>query len=82
MTQHDCPTCICGKRAPVQGEHGKDRRAAGTVTWEEYLEAYAVYAGRYGTRQSPERLAERMGFGYKEITDLLGHEPTTWSVRE
>lgn len=77
-----CETCYCGKRAPVQGEHDREhRRAAGTVTWDEHLEAYTAYADRYGNSQSAERLAERGGFGYTEITKLLGHEPTTWRVR-
>ena len=78
-----CPTCICGRRAPVQGERHSSRgdKPPGSVTWEEYLEAYTAYAARFGRSQSPERLAERAGFGYWEITDLLGHEPTTWSVR-
>lgn len=78
-----CPTCICGRRAPVQGERGPRRgeKPPGTVSWEEHLEAYAPYAARYGVSQSPERMAERGGFGYWEMTDLLGHEPVTWSVR-
>jgi hypothetical protein len=42
------------------------------------MEAYATYSGRYGTSQSAERLAERAGFSYDELIDLLGHEPTTW----
>ena len=50
----------------------------GLITWEEYLEAYAEYAKRYGNEQSAERLEERGGFGYKELIQLLGHEPKTW----
>jgi hypothetical protein len=82
-----CESCICGKRAPVQGEHfmraptGRKAVPAGTVSWSEHLEAYEAYAVRFGKSQSADRLAERGGFGYWEITDLLGHEPTTWSVR-
>ena len=75
-----CPTCICGRRAPVQGDYGKTRRAPGTVTWAEHEEAYTAYAARFGTSQSAERLAERGGFGYQEMTHFLGHEPTTWVV--
>lgn len=79
-----CPTCICGRRAPVQADHHADRsrrRGPGSVTWAEHLEAYATYSGRFGSAQSAERLAERGGFGYREITNLLGHEPTTWTPR-
>jgi hypothetical protein len=85
-TKH-CDTCICGRRAPVQGNgcyvpRGDPReKGPGTVTWAEHLEAYATYASRYGTSQSAERLAERGGFGFGEITDLLGHEPKTWEPR-
>lgn len=80
-----CPTCICGRRAPVQGEYASTRRGPaippGTVSWEEHLAAYAVYAGRYGRSQSAEHLAARGGFGYNELTKFLGHEPKTWTVR-
>ena len=31
--------------------------------------------------QSAERIAERGGFGYWEITELLGREPNTWEPR-
>ena len=71
-----CPTCTCGKRAPVQGEW--PGRGAGTIDWEEHLEAYKGYSGRYGSRQSAQRLAERGGFGYNELVTFLGHEPKTW----
>lgn len=80
-----CATCICGRRAPVQGDrHATDRtkdRAAGTVSWAEHLLAYSNYSARYGRDQSAERLAERGGFGYIEITGHLGHEPKTWTPR-
>jgi hypothetical protein len=84
VAEQHCPTCICGRRAPVQGTWERDRakrRGPGTISWAEHLEAYATYSGRYGTSQSPERLAERQGFSYAELTDLLGHEPTTWTPR-
>lgn len=85
LTQAHCPSCTCGKRAPVQGEpfeHGKRPRGPGTVTWAEHMEAYSGYSARYGTSQSAQRLAERGGFGYSELTELLGHEPITWLPRE
>lgn len=63
--------------APVQGEM-KPRRLPGFISWEEHLEAYTVYARKYGNGQSAQRIAERGGFGYKEVTNLLGHEPKTW----
>lgn len=78
-----CPTCVCGRRARVQSEYQTSKRGPkppGTVTWVEHLKAYEKYAALYGTSQSAERLVERGGFGYWEITDLLGHEPETWSV--
>lgn len=81
MSEKHCETCVCGRRAPVQGDYSNPRRAPGTVTWTEHLEAYAGYAARFGTSQSAERLAQRGGFGYKEMTDMLGHEPVTWCCR-
>lgn len=86
MTEYDsyphCETCYCGKRAPVQGSrsdrHGGELKASGSVSWAEHLEAYAAYSAKYGSSQSADRIAERAGFGYWEMTDLLGHEPTTW----
>lgn len=80
MSDQHCPSCTCGRRAPVQGEYSEPRRASGTVAWSEHMEAYEAYAAKYGTGQSAARLAERGGFGYREIADLLGHEPTTWKV--
>lgn len=84
MSEKHCPTCICGRRAPVQrdtGKHGRPARSAGTIAWEEHLEAYAEYAGRFGNSQSAERIAQRGGFGYGELIEFLGHEPTTWDTR-
>lgn len=86
MAEHDCPCCTCGRRAPVQHEYVNEKRGrrampAGTVAWPEHVEAYVNYAARYGNSQSAERLAARGGFGYWEITEFLGHEPTTWVAR-
>jgi len=79
-----CPTCICGKRAPVQGDggHPKDRKhGPGSIAWAEHLQAWSAYAARYGEGQSAERMAERGGFGYGELQELLGREPETWEPR-
>lgn len=80
-----CPTCICGRRAPVQSDEGKpkdqQKRGPGTIAWIEHLTAWSAYAAKYGTGQSAERLAERGGFGYGELIMFLGHEPTTWEPR-
>jgi hypothetical protein len=70
------------RRAPVQGDprikEGLPGNRPGTITWSEHLEAYADYAKRYGTSQSAERLAERGGFGYRELQYHLGRDPLTW----
>lgn len=82
-SQGHCPTCICGRRAPVQASYesrGRPRKPAGTVAWWEHEKAWEDYGARYSS-QDAERIAERGGFGYWEMTDHLGHEPTTWSVR-
>jgi hypothetical protein len=82
--QHtNCPTCICGKRARVQGDEraairAPGTRGPGTISWAEHMLAWSAYANRYGRDQSAQRICDRGGFGYQELTDLLGHEPTTW----
>ena len=55
--------------------------AGNVVTWEEHLEAWNAYHRRY-PGQSAERIAERGGFGYWEITQLLGHGPKTWQPHQ
>lgn len=71
------------RRAPIQGEATNCRRGAkphGTVTWTEHVQAWTEYHRHYH-EQDAETIARRGGFGYWEITDLLGHEPTTWAPR-
>lgn len=72
------------RRARVQGNtlRGQPKRPPGTVTWAEHETAYAVYSQRYGTQQSAERIVDRGGFSYEELTDLLGHDPTTWTPNQ
>lgn len=72
------------KRAPVQADFakgGRHKNPPGTIAWEEHLEIYEIYAQRYGHSQSPERIAERGGFGYDEATTLLGRPLRTWEKR-
>lgn len=79
------------RRVPVQGDgnyslrHDDSRRGnahyPGTVSWEEHCEAWAGYAKRY-SGQDAEKIAERGGFGYDEMTEYMGHEPKTWQVHE
>ena len=90
-----CPTCICGKRAPMQaslnsGTFTDDPRLgvvqwkahpAGSVAWSEHLLAWARYSDLYGKGQSAERMAERGGFSWGELCMFLGREPTTWEPR-
>lgn len=67
------------RRAIVSSDPWLQRGTAGhepgTVTWSEHLQAWKQYA-RDGHRSlSAERINERGGFGYSEITKLLGHAP-------
>ena len=84
-SEKHCATCICGRRAPVQGtsyaNKGNVRKGPGTIAWSEHLLAWSDYALRYGTGQSAERMAERGGFDWLDLCDHLGHEPTTWEPR-
>lgn len=82
----ESPSCpgAADRRAPVQGERriarGQAGHDAGTIAWEEHVEAWTAYARRYGDDQSAERIAERGGFGYRELLILLGRTPTTWRI--
>ena len=74
------------RRAPVQRDYPwvpvpstQRRHRPGTIAWSEHVEAWIAYAARYGRGQSAERIAERGGFGYAELTEFLGREPTTWT---
>ena len=82
-THAECPSCTCGRRAPVQGSHAIPRGARGhgpgSVAWAEHCLAWSTYAQQYGRGQTAERMAERGGFGYYELTLYLGHEPETWA---
>lgn len=74
-TEKHCPTCHCGRRAPVQ--RTRDVRGPGSIEWEEHLLAWSGYNARY-PGQSAERIAERGGFDYAELLEFLGGEPRTW----
>jgi hypothetical protein len=72
-------------RVNVQGEHRsptgevlQPSLPAGTITWAEHLEAWYAYDRKWRCGQTAERLAERGGFSFNELCELLGHAPTTW----
>jgi uncharacterized protein YegP (UPF0339 family) len=66
----DCPTCACGKRAPVQ--------PGGSISWAEHEAAWTVYARDNGTALSAEAVAERGGFTVSQVTQFLGRDPKSW----
>ncbi len=72
------------RRALVQGDYHAPRgtagREPGTVSWAEHEEAWAQYARDGHGSQSAERINERGGFGYEEISKLLRRTPTTWKA--
>lgn len=53
-------------------------KPAGTVAWDEHVEAWEVYAQTYSNMQSADRIAERHGFCYGELIEFLGRVPRTW----
>jgi hypothetical protein len=67
-------------RAPVQPSK-RHNKPAGTIGWAEHAEAWRAYDKKWRTNQSAERIAERGGFGYGELVEFLGREPTTWKAR-
>lgn len=61
----------------------KGARYPGTVAWWEHEEAWLGYRKRFPSSardQDAEMIARRGGFSYNEMTEYLGHEPTTWQV--
>jgi len=78
------------ERAPVQGDglyYLKDARnigsyPPGTIEWWEHEKAWVNYSLKYGVDQSAEVIASRGGFSYKELINLLGHDPTTWEKKD
>jgi hypothetical protein len=65
---------------PIQHEYSRnergemERHAECTIPWWLAEIAYEWYSRQYGTIQSLERLAERGGFGRKELLMLIRHE--------
>ena len=53
----------------------------GTIAWWEHAEAWQQYDKKWHCDQSAERINELGGFGWHELVDFLGHEPTTWEPR-
>ena len=70
-------------RVPVQNEATNSRRGGkppGSVTWDEHVEAWTEYH-RQHWGQDADTIALRGGFGFWELTDLLGHALETWEPR-
>jgi hypothetical protein len=82
LTAHSHAIEASERRAQVQGDYwlpsGEPGRDPGTITWDEHNEIWGAYAKEYGSGQSPERIAERGGFGWSEIVKLTGAPPKTW----
>jgi hypothetical protein len=55
---------------PLQRDR-RDLLSPTNIPWSVAEKAYAVYAAKYGTRQSLERLAERGGFGVSEMDEFV-----------
>lgn len=69
------------RRAPVQPNRWHNK-PGGTIAWWEHEKAWKVYDETWRTGQSAERIAERHGFCYGEITEFLGHEPETFKPHQ
>lgn len=59
----------CDKPFPIQGD---SMNPPTSIPWWLAEVAYAEYARRYGTGQSLKKLAQRAGFGRRELLWLLG----------
>lgn len=81
-----CSNPPTANMARIQGEGGRLGRTSkdipdGFISWDEHHEAWAVYSQRW-SGQSSEDVESRGGFGYHEITKLLGRPPRTWVPRD
>lgn len=70
------------RRAPVQGDEGRGGRPAGSVPWSVHLKAWDGYAAAGHGDQSAERIAERGGFGYREMQLALAGRYREWASKE
>lgn len=59
------------KMFPIQRSYTKQKPHPTSIPWEVADLAYSVYSNLYGRDQSLERMAERGGFGAKEMDELL-----------
>ena len=65
---------------PIQGNNERNQRGemehkpASVIPWWLAEEAYAWYSECFGSSQSLDRLAQRGGFGRKELLFLLRRE--------
>ena len=68
------------KPFPIQLDHARNTNGemeiipSSTIPWWLAEEAYAWYAKNFGTKQSLQTLADRGGFGRKELLMLLRRE--------
>lgn len=81
-----CTECSCGtgRRALVQAVRdyrGKVVKVAGTIAWWEHERAWLAYRAQHWGHQSADETAQRGGFEWYELVDLLGREPETWEER-
>lgn len=83
LERRDNDPVILGSERPFPIQGGESTRALiggvryakpSTIPWWLAEEAYRYYSKRFGTSQSLERLAERGGFGRKELLALLRQE--------
>jgi hypothetical protein len=70
--QYGCHNCKERTRAllpefPLQVDRNYPRPGPITAPWSVAEKAWAVYAGKHGTQQSVERLAQRGGFAWSEM---------------
>lgn len=73
--QGDGPYWISRERWPTCGQ---DVQVPGTISWDEHVTVWIVYAKKYGEDQSAARIAHRGGFSYWEAFKLLGRKLETW----
>jgi hypothetical protein len=75
------------KMAKIQGEGRRNGMTSndipdGFVSWEEHYMAWAKWAQRHPEPATAEVIEREGGFNYRQMAELLGHNPVTWELRE
>jgi len=73
--------------AQIQGEGQRNGRTTddipdGFISWDEHYLAWGVWSKRQRVAHSAEEVERMGGLSYRQVAELLGHNPVTWELRD